>query len=824
MRTSVSLIALVALFGCNEPPGAPVVAISPEEPTTLDGLSASIVQESVDPNKNDAVTYTWSWTRDGAAVAEVTGPDVPAELTKRGETWTVTVIPADDKEQGASAQASITIGNAVPSAEVEITPDAPLSTDDLIAEITTSDPDGDTVNAQISWKVDGVDARISSERVPKDRTSRGEVWEVTVLPKDARGQGEAVTASKQIANQPPTVESVRIRPDLAYEASVLEAIVDANDNDGDDLTYTAVWSVNGVELTEVTVLELDGTYFDKDDSVSVSIVANDGLIDSAPLASDPVVILNTPPRLTSATIAPAEAYEGDTLSCTPAGWSDEDGDSESYRYEWRVQGELAGTGTTLTSDFFGKGDRVSCTVFPNDGTDDGIPVSARPIVIANTPPVVGSITISPTDPMTGTAVVSTVTGVSDVDDDAVRLDIDWFVAGTKVASGPSLAGTAFTRDKEIYAEVTPYDGTDFGTKVKSNVARSRNAPPSITSFTLTPSPVYTDSTVGLTVGTADPDFDTVTLTYEWTLNGSSYGSGSTTSVPSTDITRGDVLTYKATPNDGTIDGPARSGSVTVVNKPPTTPEIDIDPAEPEKEDDLLCEILTASTDADSDRLTYTFSWKKDGVAWTGTTSTTTYAKDTIPSSVTSDGENWECTVSVTDGTATVSDVVDRWVAGPLVPGFSGERGPIMGSGWTQCEGYLDKSGGDDIPLDWGDDCDDSTYSSIRLVCGDSTSKYRYIELKKNFFYYGATAYPERGQIVDARDQSGSSFSYTDNVVYLTSSGGYKVENGRSWWAGGTGCNESAPTITINNVCTWEASNCFGQNLTGERYLWVYVKK
>jgi hypothetical protein len=22
---------------------------------------------------------------------------------------------------------------------------------------------------------------------------------------------------------------------------------------------------------------------------------------------------------------------------------------------------------------------------------------------------------------------------------------------------------------------------------------------------------------------------------------------------------------------------------------------------------------------------------------------------------------------------------------------------------------------------------------------------------------------------------------------------------------------------------WEASNCFGQNLTGDRYLWVYVQ-
>ena len=662
MRLSLPSIVLIALAlaGCNEPPGAPVVAIEPAEPVTADGLSVVIVQDSVDPNKNDTVSYTYTWRVDGAVVADLTGTEVPADRTKRGDIWSVTVTPADDKETGPVGTASITIGNTAPTAAVEITPDAPLSTDDLIAQVTTDDVDGDTVNTTVSWKVDGEDARISTERVPADRTRRGQVWEVTVLPKDARSTGEAVTASKQIANQPPTVESVRIRPDLAYEASVLEAIVDANDNDGDDLTYTAVWSVNGVELTEVTVLELDGTYFDKDDSVSVSIVANDGLIDSAPLASDPVVILNTPPRLTSATIAPAEAYEGDTLSCTPAGWSDEDGDSESYRYEWRVQGELAGTGTTLTSDFFGKGDRVSCTVFPNDGTDDGIPVSARPIVIANTPPVVGSITISPTDPMTGTTISSTVSGVTDVDSEEVRLDIDWYVAGTKVASGPSLAGTAYVRDKEIYAVVTPYDGTDFGPPVTSNKVTSVNAPPKITSLSITPSPLHQSHTVMAAVGTADADFDTVTLSYAWTINGTPYGSSSTTSIPDSETIIGDVISVTVTPNDGTVDGTAVADTATVVNAPPTGHVVTIDPAEPTEEDPLFCELVTEATDTDGDDITYTVTWTVDDSEWTGDTTTTDLTGDTISADDTGNGETWACTITASDGTDAigVTDEVD----------------------------------------------------------------------------------------------------------------------------------------------------------------------
>lgn len=823
MRTLLpAVLAAVALTGCNEPPLAPVVGIEPAEPGTSDTLRAVILTESTDPNNNDEVTYAYQWSVDGNPVPEATAAEVGPDLTTRGETWSVVVTPSDDKLPGESATAAVSIINTPPTATVTIEPADPLSDQDLVAVITPDDVDGDTVNATYSWTVDGEDARLTTNRVPGDRTVRGETWEVTVVPSDAREDGEPVTASVQVANQAPVVESVRIRPNTAREGSVLTLLITASDYDGDRLTYIPTWQINGVDLAEVTELELDGTHFDRGDTVTVSIVANDGLIDSAPVSSDGVEIVNTPPTLESASITPTEAGEGDVLTCTATGWSDVDGDPETLNYEWRIDATQIGTGVTIDGEFFDKGDRVACAITPFDGIESGPEVVSRPIVIENTPPSLSTLEIGPEDPATGTAILSTATGLVDVDGDPIRLDIDWYVDGSKVASGASLAGTAYVKEQDIYAEATPYDGTDFGTAVKSNTITSVNAQPEITTFALDPATVYTNTNIGLSIVTYDADFDTVSLDYDWTLNGSAYGSSTTTMIPSSEFARGDTFAVTVTPNDGTTDGASESASGTVQNSPPTEPGISLSPSRPDSDDDLLCNRTSLSTDADLDTLTYTWSWKKDGVAWTGGTATTTNAGDTIRATNTSDGDKWECTISVSDGIDTSTNSVTADLGG-YVAGFSGEVGPIF-SGWDQCEGYLDKStSSSDIPADWGDDCEGTSYSAVRLVCGSSTSTYRYIEVDKNVFKDGLTSYPATGLISESKNQSGTSFTVSDQIYFTSSGGTYRAENGRSWWGGGSGCGESNTNITINNICSWEASNCFGQGLTGDRYLWVYVQ-
>ncbi len=149
-----------------------------------------------------------------------------------------------------------------------------------------------------------------------------------------------------------------------------------------------------------------------------------------------------------------------------------------------------------------------------------------------------------------------------------------------------------------------------------------------------------------------------------------------------------------------------------------------------------------------------------------------------------------------------------------IPGFNGVKGPLFGGGWLQCEGYHDQPGGDHIPAAWGNDCAQAKWKNIRIVCGANTGKYRYLDIKKNVFVHGMSAYPEQGLIFNAN------YTGWENKLYAK---GNHPHKGTNWWGGGSGCNESAKNITINNSCSWEAANCFGQGINGARYLWLYVK-
>ncbi len=156
---------------------------------------------------------------------------------------------------------------------------------------------------------------------------------------------------------------------------------------------------------------------------------------------------------------------------------------------------------------------------------------------------------------------------------------------------------------------------------------------------------------------------------------------------------------------------------------------------------------------------------------------------------------------------------------PVPPDFNGEVGPEFDDGcWLQCGGYLDMPGGDDVPLFWGEGCTGSDYNRVRIACGADVNNYRVITVEKNVFKDLLNAYPETGLISEFFDQDGTPYM-TQNQIYAE---GNNPNTGRSWWGNGSGCNENSLNTTINNVCSWEVSNCFGQGLNGNRYLWVYV--
>ena len=158
------------------------------------------------------------------------------------------------------------------------------------------------------------------------------------------------------------------------------------------------------------------------------------------------------------------------------------------------------------------------------------------------------------------------------------------------------------------------------------------------------------------------------------------------------------------------------------------------------------------------------------------------------------------------------------LCGSALPGFGGVLGPtFVSEGLLQCAGYYDKAGGDDIPLAWGGDCTGSQWNRLRIVCGASPQSYRYIDVNKNVFKDGLGAAKQQFGLI-----SNANFDLQGNN--LIKSDGTNPNLARSWWVSSLGCSESLPNLIVGSEgsCGWEAANCFGQNISGPRYLYVYV--
>lgn len=549
-----ALLTLAALTACNDIPEGAVVGIQPELATTNDDLTAVLLTEATD---KQPLTYRYAWYLGGELVEDLTSDVVPAARTAKGEDWTVVVTPNDGKVDGIVAEASITIGNAAPTATVAISPTAPTTVEDLVATAEGFDDDGDSVTLDWEWARDGVVVQGDRNTVPSRETQKGEVWEVTVTPTDGELEGEPVSASVTIVNERPVAESVSLSPLEVYADTTLTAAAVGSDPDEDPLSWSYTFYVGGGEVSSGPGDTLAGA-FAKGDSVFVEAVANDGSSDSEPVQSDPVVVLNTPPTLTGARIDPADPKGDAVLSCLPEGEADIDADTVTSTHIWIVNGRVVADGGTLDNASFRKGDLVQCRVTPNDGEADGTPVESTGVEIGNTPP-------------------------------------------------------------------------------------------SIASIAITPDPAGTGDTLGVNiVGASDRDGDAITTRYAWTIAGGGVGTDST--LDASAHSRGDVVVVEVIPNDGEDDGAPVTATLTISNTVPTAPTVAMDPIRPLPADDIVCEISAASVDADGDSVRYSFAWTRNGTAWTGSTSGTTYGGDTISSSNTVDKDVWACTVTPSDGT------------------------------------------------------------------------------------------------------------------------------------------------------------------------------
>ena len=667
MSTSVrslctfSVFSLAALTGCdgkavvdieNQPPSAPTVSIGPNDPRTTDDLVAVIDAEARDAD-GDAVTYSYSWKQDGLPRADLTTNTVPAAETVRGEEWEVTVTPNDGGGDGKAASATTNIVNTLPTVTVSFNPEVPATGDDLVAVATGLDDDGDAVTLNYEWMLDGGHDGTVTDTIPADRTEHGQRWAVTVTPVDIEGTGLPVTAEVEIANSAPEVLSVTLAPAAPYVTDDVVAVVEGYDADADAITYTYTFFVDGTEAQSGDSDTLVAGSFAKHQRVSVEVVPNDGFDDGEAFVSADAEVQNSLPTATSVAIDPAAAYEASTLTCLPAGFSDADGDVESWTYAWSVNGTEVGTTATLDGASFNKGDAVTCAATPFDGEASGTGVTSS-VTIANTAPVLASVTLSTYAPTENDTITVSLGAASDDDGDSITYSYDWYVNGSMVSSSSALTGAQFDKSESIYVVVTPWDGTGFGAPVTSSVATGANTAPAVTTVTLTPTTVYTDDTLTASVSASDADGDTLSYSYDWYVDGVPRGSvASATLSGDRYFEKGQDVYVVVTPNDGEASGTSTTSStVTVSNSAPTVPVVAITPDDAVEGDALTCTVTSAATDADGDAVTYSFAWDVDGAAFRSATNRTT--SSSVAGANVGEGELWTCEVAASDGTTSTS--------------------------------------------------------------------------------------------------------------------------------------------------------------------------
>ncbi|MSQ03855.1 MAG: formylglycine-generating enzyme family protein, partial [Myxococcales bacterium] len=164
-----------------------------------------------------------------------------------------------------------------------------------------------------------------------------------------------------------------------YTNDTLTAAASATDLDGDTLFYSYDWYVDDVPRGSASSATLSGTsYFDRDQVVYVVVTPNDGDVDGTTGTSSTVTVSNTAPTEPGVDVTPADAVEGDDLTCTVTTAStDVDGDALTYSFTWDVDGVAYSSAvdealaSVVDGADVGDGEEWTCEVVASDETASG---------------------------------------------------------------------------------------------------------------------------------------------------------------------------------------------------------------------------------------------------------------------------------------------------------------------------------------------------------------------------------------------------------------------------------------------------------------------
>jgi len=225
----------------------------------------------------------------------------------------------------------------------------------------------------------------------------------------------------------------------------------------------------------------------------------------------------------------------------------------------------------------------------------------------NVPPTISRVTLSPEQPVSGTAVQAVVEAM-DPDGDPLRLSFEWKKNGQTlmVSAKPGFMYPDLQKGDRIEVVVTATDGRAESAPARAS-SQVGNRPPLLSAVYLKPKgTVRPGDTLVVDPEATDPDNDTLRYQYSWFVNGSERGQGR--EFATQDLRRGDRLYVEVVAGDGTgRSHPLKSRDVTIGNSLPVIAQL------PHLETDSgTFRYAFEATDADGDRNLRFFLEKSPG--------------------------------------------------------------------------------------------------------------------------------------------------------------------------------------------------------------------
>ncbi|MDA0180308.1 DUF4082 domain-containing protein [Solirubrobacter phytolaccae] len=314
-----------------------------------------------------------------------------------------------------------------------------------------SDPDGDPITYHYRWLRNGtVIPGATGATLNLATAGNGDLGDkirVEVFATDGRGAAsDAAVDTETVANTNPTAGTVTVLPAPASTNDVVKAVpAGFADIDGGTLTYRYQWRKNNVAIAGATGRTLDLSIAGNGnlgDRIDVDVTAVDPQNATSPAArgGQNITGSNSTPVPGTVAISPASPKTDQTLTATPSGYRDPDGDTFTYQFQWKrngaaISGATAATLNLATAGNGDRGDTITVDITATDSKGAKGDEATGTATVVNSAPIAGTIRVKPTSPATNDVLTAAAADFGDADGDAISYQYQWYRNGVAVQGG-----------------------------------------------------------------------------------------------------------------------------------------------------------------------------------------------------------------------------------------------------------------------------------------------------------------------------------------------------------------------------------------------------